>query len=93
MADFVTPGGTNPYDSKVYADRAVKKEQEGKYDEAIKEYNQNAGVYYGRGNCKYNLKDFTGAIEDYTKVLKRLMKYWLNSINLPMLKGNDSFSY
>lgn len=91
FVDYTKLKGTNPYDSKVFADRAVKEEQQGKYEEAIKDYSEaieeytlNAGAFYGRGNCKYNLKDFEGAKEDYTKAIhvnNRFAKAYFNRAN------------
>ena len=59
-----------------YANQGVKRYNSGNYRGALDAYTkaieiepQNAALYSYRGDAKRNLKDFQGAIVDYTKAI------------------------
>lgn len=73
---FLASCGTATRQNKSYMDIAYQKAQEGNYRLALKYYDkaidaepQNADAYYHRGNIKYDLKDYKGAINDCGKAL------------------------
>ncbi|HXU28913.1 MAG TPA: tetratricopeptide repeat protein [Bacteroidia bacterium] len=90
---------SRPADAKIYAKAALTEEKIGDYKSAITDYSlaidldPTAGFYFGRGDAKYNLKDFAGAIEDFNEAIKRDYKYakaYLNRGSAQYSVGNKT---
>jgi len=73
-----TYGQTDKTDNLVeaYLDSAFMDKANGKFQSAIEDYNkvielrpENASNYESRGDLKFKLEDYRGAIKDYTKAL------------------------
>jgi tetratricopeptide (TPR) repeat protein len=64
-------------DAIAYFERGKCYEKQGKYPEALEDFNKslqldptNGGIYYERAVCKAQLGDFDGSLEDYSKAIE-----------------------